>query len=146
GRNGGIYARGLAQKGARFADGLAATVEASVEPDEIEQIAIFGRGHVGPASPAFPPKFDEQAAAAFAGNIAYDPVASRTPAVRQVSAAHRLGLIAEAARQFRCRAHVMPPGFRQRMCQAGDTAGKGVSGCRRLRGIPQTETGEAARI
>ena len=69
-------ALGLVQEVARFGKGFAAIPQVFVEPDEIEQVAMLSGRAIGPAAGPVAPEFDEQAAAAGAGNVARDPVAS----------------------------------------------------------------------
>jgi hypothetical protein len=83
----------------------AARVEAAVECDEVEKIAMFTGGGVGPfAGGAYARvrsvETDEQTAAGCVPRVADEPVAAFTATVREIVAAHRLGLARETVCQI----------------------------------------------
>ena len=93
------------QKAPRLLGDVAKVDETAALADHVEQIAMFGRGGIGPmpggagtglrsAEP------DEHRPAGRVANVAHRPVAALAPPVGQVMAADRLGIAGEAARQF----------------------------------------------
>jgi hypothetical protein len=110
------------QKGARFLKRVAKAVEAAIERDEIEKIAMLARGGIRPlAGSAFAgigaAQADEQTAAGRISHIADEPVAAFAPAIGEIVAAHRLGILRETAGQLgSLRYH----GRLSRRCLVGD--------------------------
>ena len=93
-----------AQEGACLVERVA-QVQTPVERDQVEQIAMFAGGGVGPfAGRALAGvgtvQTHEQAAARRVPHVADEPVAAFAPAVREIVAAHRLGIARETAGQF----------------------------------------------
>ena len=79
--------------------------EAAALTDHVEQIAIFGRGGIGPMPGGAGTGFrsaepDEHRPAGRIANVAHRPVATPAPPVGQVMAAYRLGIAGETTRQF----------------------------------------------
>src|SRR5579871_4972905 len=96
-----------AEERPRFIERVAQAIEAPVEGDEVEQIAMFAGGGVGPfAGGAFAAvgtaQTHEEAAAGRVGDIADQPVTALAMAVGEVVAAHRLGITRETMSQI-CR-------------------------------------------
>ena len=93
------------QKAPRLLGDIAEVDETAALADHVEQIAIFGRGGIGPmpggAGTGFrPAKPDEHRPAGRVANVAHRPVAALASPVGQVMAAYRLGLAGETARQL----------------------------------------------
>ena len=98
-------ARGRLEKASRLIGDIAEVDETAALADHVEEIAIFGRGGIGPmpggARTGFrPAEPDEHRPAGRVANVAHRPVAALAPPVGQVMAAYRLGIAGEAARQF----------------------------------------------
>src|SRR5487761_278631 len=79
--------------------------KAAALADDVEEIAIFGRGGIGPmpggAETGFrSAKPDEHRPAGRIANVAHQPVAALAPPVGQVIAAYRLGIARETMGQF----------------------------------------------
>src|SRR5690242_4577334 len=82
-----------------------AAVEATIESDEVEKIAMLAGGGVGPfAGRALTgirsSQTDEETAARCVPYVADEPVAAFAPAVREIIPANRLGIAREMVRQF----------------------------------------------
>ena len=117
------------EEASRLLGDVAEFDETAALADHVEQVAVFGRGGIGPVPggagtglrPAEP---DEQRAAGCVANVAHRPVAALTPPVRQVMAADRLGLAGEATRQFGSVAghHANPRALRLCCVEADDRA------------------------
>src|SRR5271170_7035903 len=93
------------QKASGLIGDIAKVDETTALADHVEEIAVFGRGGIGPmpggARTGFwSAKPDEHRPARRVANVAHRPVAALPPPVAQVMAAYRLGLAGEAARQF----------------------------------------------
>src|SRR4029077_12528278 len=80
--------------------------QAAAFANDVEQVAMFARGRVGPfagrapgAFPALQP--DEQGSAWRVADIAHQPITALATAVREVMSAHCLGLPGEAACKLR---------------------------------------------
>src|SRR5262245_12219848 len=81
------------------------TLQPAVQGDEVEEITVLAGSSVGPFAGSTLPvvgpyEANEQAAARRVRNIADDPVATPAIALREVMAAHRLGITRETARQI----------------------------------------------
>ena len=79
--------------------------EAAAFADDVEQIAMFAGRRVRPFAGSTLARFgssqpDEQGAPWRVADIANQPVAAFSPAVREVVAAHRLGIARETVRQI----------------------------------------------
>ena len=84
---------------------IAKVDETAALADHVEQIAMFGRGGIGPmpggaGTGVRSAEPDEHRPAGRIANVAHRPVAALAPAVGQVMAADRLGIAGEAACQF----------------------------------------------
>jgi hypothetical protein len=84
---------------------IAQTLQPAVQGDEIEEITVLAGSSVSPfaggALPAVGPReANEQAATRRVRDIADDPVATPAMALREVMAAHRLGITRETAGQI----------------------------------------------
>src|SRR3984893_2726424 len=93
------------EKGTRFVHNLTEAMEIAVAGDEIEEIAMLAGGGIGPFAGGAGAviaalQADIKAAARRVHRVAGDPVAARAGAVREVMAAHGLGIAREAARQI----------------------------------------------
>jgi hypothetical protein len=91
-----------AEKPACFGEGIGKAIIPAAQRDEIEKIAVLAYGRVGPFSAgAFagfrPDQADVEAATWRVGDVADDPVVALAAAVGEVMAAHRLGILREAA-------------------------------------------------
>src|SRR5208283_4378239 len=94
-----------AQKAPRLLGDIAKVDETAALADHVEEIAMFGRGGIGPMTggagtgvrSAEP---DEQRPAGCVANVAHWPGAALTPPVGQVMATDRLCITGKAARQF----------------------------------------------
>ena len=86
-------------------EGFAKAVKIPIERDEVEKIAMLAGGGIGPFAgraltgvrSAQP---DEETAARRVPRIADDPVVALPPTVREIVAAHRLGIARETARKL----------------------------------------------
>ena len=141
---------GVAQEIARLVKGFADIVQAFVEADQIEKIAILARGRIGPAARSVAEQLDEQAFAARALDVAGDPVAPVAASGGKIGAAHGLRLRREAARQFVCVTHDITT-YLDRMgsckaeLKAADKAGRGATGPRRRYAARAAGTAASAR-
>ena len=93
------------QKASCLIGDIAKVDETAALADHVEEIAIFGRGGIGPMPGGAGTGFrsaepDEHRPAGRVANVAHRPVAALAPPVGQVMAAYRLGIAGEAARQF----------------------------------------------
>src|SRR5580704_17195104 len=93
------------QKASCLIGDIAKVDETAALADHVEEIAMFGRGGIGPmpggAGTGFrSAKPDEHRSARRIANVAHRPVAALPPPLGQVMAADRLSLAGEAARQF----------------------------------------------
>jgi len=94
-----------AEEGSRLVEYIVQTLQPAVQGDEVEEITVLAGSSVSPfagsALPAVGPcEANEQAAARRVRNIADDLVATPAMALREVMAAHRLGITRETARQI----------------------------------------------
>jgi hypothetical protein len=94
-----------AQKAPRLLGDVAKVDEAAALTDDVEEVAIFGRGRIGPMTGSTgagvrPAEPDEHRPAGRVAYIPHGPVATLAPAVGQIVATDRLGIAGEAARQF----------------------------------------------
>ena len=84
---------------------VAKAVEASIESDEVEKIAVLACSGIspmtgGPFAEVRSVQPHEQTAARCVPHIADEPVAAFPAAVREIVAAHRLGITRETACQL----------------------------------------------
>ncbi len=89
----------------RLVGNIAKVDETAALADDVEEIAIFSRGAIGPAPGGAGTGFrsvepDEHRPAGGIANVAHRPVAALAPPVGKVMTAYRLGMAGEAARQF----------------------------------------------
>lgn len=93
------------QKTSRLIRHIAKVEEATALANDVEEVAIFGQGGIGPMPGGSRTGFrstkpNKRRSARRIANVAHYPVAALAPPVRQVMAAYRLGFTCEAARQF----------------------------------------------
>jgi hypothetical protein len=79
--------------------------ETAALADDVEQIAMFGRGGIGPMPSSAGTGIrstepDEHRSPGRIANVAHRPIAALAPPVGQVKAADRLGITGETARQL----------------------------------------------
>ena len=101
----GRFCARQAQKASRLIGDVAKVDETAALADHVKQIAIFGRGGIGPMPGGAGTGFrsaepDEHRPAGRVANVAHRPVAALAPPVGQVMVADRLGIAREAARQL----------------------------------------------
>lgn len=92
-----------AEEGTRLIDDVLEIDQATAFPDDVEQIAMFAGGGVGPfAGRPFRGFLEpyEHGAARCVANIAHQPVTALPPSGGEVVTAHRLGITCETVRQF----------------------------------------------
>jgi hypothetical protein len=88
-----------------LAEHVAKAIEASIESDEVEKIAVLACGGIspmtgGPFAGVRSVQPHEQAAARCVPHIANEPVTAFPATVREIVAAHHLGITRETACQF----------------------------------------------
>ena len=93
---------GHGEKGTGLGEGLPERLRAGPVLDEVEEIAVLGRGAVVPFARPGTVQADEQGLAARAMNVACDPVAALALSGREVMAADGLGLGGESCGDLGC--------------------------------------------
>ncbi len=86
-----------------------AEIEAAIEGDEIEKVAMGSICSIGPFSGTWAKQTDIEAAARRSHDVAADPISPLAAAARQVMAAHGLGMCAETAREIGGARHLSSP-------------------------------------
>ncbi len=94
------------EEASRLVGHVAKVGQAATQANDVEQVAMVASSGVGPSAGGALPGVsalepDEQRAAGRVANVADHPIATLAATVRQIAAAHRLGVARETARQVR---------------------------------------------
>ena len=121
------------EEAARFGDGLFEGRQIARQGDEVEQVAVFAGGGVGPLAGALAGKPHIQAASWRVGDIAGMPVAAAALAVAEIFPANGLGVQRQSPREFGnrlARRVVMTARHPSRSLTRRSVAGWRLAGCR----------------
>ena len=99
------FGAGQREEAPRLLGDIAKVDEPAALADQVEQIAVFSRGGIGPMpgcarAELRPAEPDEHRPARRVANVAHRPVAALAPPFGEVMAADRLGVAREAPRQL----------------------------------------------
>ena len=94
------------EEASRLVGHVAKVGQAATQANDVEQVAMVAGSGVGPFAGGALPGFsalqpDEERAAGRVANVADHPIATLAATVREIAAAHRLGVARETARQVR---------------------------------------------
>ena len=99
------FGAGQREKASRLLGDIAELDEPATLADHVEQVAVLGRGRIGPApgragAAVRPAQPHEHRPAGRVANVAHRPIAALASTLRQVMAADRLGVAGETSRQL----------------------------------------------